>query len=207
MTDRAAFRAWLFAFALTTIMVVVCIAFVDRPVAVFFAGHFHHTTAWHWLHRALASLDLAAIMALFFLLGCGTWVLSGGLLPSWTGTPLLCSWGAMWATAADVIFKRIFGRGWPDPTFIQNHFYGFDLLHGAPRWDSFPSGTAAISAAIAAVLWIATPRWRAMSAAIVVLPCIAVVITNSHWVGDVIAGVFLGVSIGWMTVRLLRSEK
>jgi len=202
MRDNTAFRTWLFAFVATTIMVVMCIAYVDRPVAVFFDRHLRHTVAWDWLNRALAPLDLAVVMALLFLLGCGTWVVSGRLLRSWTQTPLLCSWAAMWATAADIIFKRIFGRAWPDPAYIQNHLYGFRLLHGGPHWESFPSGTAAISAAIASVLWIVMPRWRAIGAVIVVLLCIAVVITNYHWVADVIAGVFLGKSIGWMTVQL-----
>jgi len=202
MSDNIAFRNWLFAFAATAIAVVVCIAYVDRPVAEFFDGHLRHTATRVWLDRALAPLGLAVVMALLFLFGCGNWVMSGRLLGSWTRSPLLCSWAAIWATAADIIFKRIFGRAWPDPTYIQNHLYGFRLLHGGPHWQSFPSGTAAISAAIVSVLWIVMPRWRAIGVLIVALLCAAVVITNQHWVGDVIAGTFLGASIGWMTVQL-----
>ena len=205
MSDDAAFQTWLFAFGATTVVVVVCIAYVDRPVALFFDGHLRRTAAWVWLSRALAPLDLVVIMALLFLLGCGVWVLSGRLLGPWTQTPLLCSWAGMWATAADIIFKHIFGRAWPDPAYIQNRVYEFRLLHGGPHWDSFPSGTAAISAAIAAVLWIKMRRWRAISTVIVVLLCVAVVIANYHWVGDAIAGAFLGTSIGWMAVELHRS--
>jgi membrane-associated phospholipid phosphatase len=166
MSDDNAFRTWLFAFAATTVAVVVCIAYVDRPVALFFDELLRHTVAWVWLSRALVPLDLVVISLLLFLLS---------------------------------------SRAWPDPAYIQNRVYEFRLLHGSPYWDSFPSGTAAISAAIASVLWIKMPRWRAMSAVIVVLLCVAVVITNYHWVGDVIAGAFLGTSIGWMTVRLHRA--
>jgi membrane-associated phospholipid phosphatase len=75
-------------------------------------------------------------------------------------------------------------------------------MHGGPHWQSFPSGTAAISAAIVSVLWTAIPRWRAIGVLSIALLCVAVVITNYHWVGDVIAGTFLGTSIGWMTVQL-----
>ena len=108
----------------------------------------------------------------------------------------------MWATATETIFKRIFGRASADPAYVQNHFHGFHFLHGGFPWDAFPSGTATVSAAIASVLWIVAPRWRAIGVLLVLLLCIAVVVTNYHWVGDVIAGVFLGTSIGWMTVRL-----
>jgi len=199
---RMALRNWLFALAATSVAVVLCIAYVDRPVADFFDAHLRQTTTWVWLDRALASLNIAVVMALLFLFGCGTWIISGRLLRSWTRTPLLCCWAVMWATAAEIIFKHIFGRACPAPTYFQNHLYGFRLLHGGPHWQSFPSGTAAISAAVASVFWVVRPRWRAISALTVALLCVAVVITNYHWVGDVIAGTFLGTSIGWMTVQL-----
>jgi membrane-associated phospholipid phosphatase len=107
----------------------------------------------------------------------------------------------MWATLASFVFKRIFGRAWPDPAYVQNHVYGFHLLHGGSHWQSFPSGTAAISTAIVSVLWMLMPRSRTIGALTVALLCVAVVITNYHWVGDVIAGIFLGALIGWMTVQ------
>jgi membrane-associated phospholipid phosphatase len=202
MSDNATFRNWLFALAVTTIAVVLCIVYVDRPVAEFCDAHVRRTSAWIWLGRGLAPFNFIVVIALLFLLACGAWVKSGRPLHSFTRTPLLCSWAAMWATAAQLIFKQIFGRAWPDPTYIHDHLYGFRLLHASPRWDSFPSGTATISAAIAAVLWIVAPRWRVLGALTVALLCVAVVITNHHWVGDVVAGAFLGTSIGVMTVQM-----
>ena len=201
MSNKAALRFWLLAFAATAIPVAVCIAYVDRPVAEFFDEHLRPTASWVWIQRALAPLDLAVAMALLFLLGCGIWTALGRALASWTRTPRLCSWAAMWATLASFVFKRIFGRAWPDPAYVQNHVYGFHLLHGGSHWQSFPSGTAAISTAIVSVLWMLMPRSRTIGALTVALLCVAVVITNDHWVGDVIAGVFLGTFIGWMTVR------
>jgi membrane-associated phospholipid phosphatase len=202
MSDNVAFRNWVIAFAATLVAVAVCIAYVDRPVAKFFDLHLRHTIAWAWLDRALDPLNIVVLMALLFLFGCGAWIISGRSLRAWTQTPLLCSWAAMWSIAAEIIFKRIFGRGWPDPTYVQNRLYGFHLLHGGPHWQSFPSGTAMASAAIASVLWITAPRWRAIGVLATALSCVAVVIANFHWVGDVVAGAFLGASIGWMTVRL-----
>jgi membrane-associated phospholipid phosphatase len=207
VNDSAAFRNWLIAGAAAAIVVVVCIAYVDRSTAEFFEGHLRHTAAWVWIARALAPIDLAMVTALLFLLACGAWTLSGRALAQWTQAPLLCCWAAMWATAAEIIFKRIFGRAWPDPTYVQGHLYGFHLLHGGPNWESFPSGTAAVSCAIAAVVWIVRPRRRLIAVLIAVLLCVAVVVTNYHWVSDVVAGAFLGVSIGWMTVRLQRWQR
>jgi membrane-associated phospholipid phosphatase len=81
----------------------------------------------------------------------------------------------------------------------------FENKLGGPHWSSFPSGTATISAAIVATIWLIAPRLRLTCALLAGLVCAAVIVTNQHWVSDVIAGAFLGASIGWMTVALLGS--
>lgn len=203
MNEKSEFRVWLLVFIGTVIVVIVCMAYVDRPAAEFFERHVRHTALWVWVRWALAPFDAFVLAALFFLLGCGGWVFSGRPLRSWMRAPLLSSWAAMWAVAADIIFKHIFGRGWVDPTYIQNHLYGFHLLGGGWGWESFPSGTAAISSAIFSAIWNVMPRLRAAGVVIVALLCVAVVINNFHWVSDVVAGTFLGSLIGRITAQLL----
>ncbi len=66
MSDNAAFRTWLFAFGATTVATLVCTAYVDRPIALFFDAHLRHTAAWGWISLALAPLDLVVIAALLF---------------------------------------------------------------------------------------------------------------------------------------------
>jgi len=203
MTDKAAFRNWLLALALCVVAVGLCIGFVDRPLAEWLDAHVRHTEFWAALHLALYPFLLVVLAALFFLIGCGVSMISGRSLRPWTAIPILCSWATMWAVASEIILKRIFGRGWTDPTFVREHLYGFHFLHGETHWDAFPSGTATVSFAILAVLWILRPRWRVAGTATVVLLSVAVVIGNYHWLSDVIAGGFLGVTIGWGTVALL----
>jgi membrane-associated phospholipid phosphatase len=204
MTDKAAFGSWLWALALCVVAVGLCIAYVDRPLAQWLDAHVRHTEFWTALNLALYPALLVVVAALFFLLGCGVSLISGHPLPPWTAIPSRCSWSTMWAVASEIILKRIFGRGWADPVFVRDHLYGFHFLHGETHWDAFPSGTATVSFAILAVLWIRKPRWRTAGTAIVVLLSAAVVIGNYHWLSDVIAGAFLGVTIGWGTVALLR---
>jgi membrane-associated phospholipid phosphatase len=200
------FRNWLIAAAATVILTLVCVAYLDRPLAQFFDLHLRHTPVWNGLYAALFPLGLVPVAAMLCLFACGTWLLSGRSLPDWARTPLLCSWATMWAIAVEIILKRIFGRGWPDPTYVQDHLYGFHLLQGAhEHWNSFPSGTALVSCAIAAVLWHAKPSWRIPVVVLVVVLCAAIVVTNLHWLGDMLPGIFLGVSIGWITVRLRAS--
>jgi len=203
MTGKAAFRCWFLALALCVVAVGLCNAYVDRPLAEWLDTRVRHTELWAALNLALYPFLLVVVVALFFLLGCGIALISGRSLRPWTAVPILCSWSTMWAVASEIILKRIFGRGWADPTFVRDHLYGFHLLHGEFHWDAFPSGTAAVSFAILSVLWIVKPGWRVAGTATVGLLSVAVVIGNYHWLSDVIGGGFLGVTIGWGTVALL----
>jgi membrane-associated phospholipid phosphatase len=206
MISSIAFRRWLLLLALCVTTVVVCVFWFDRPAAEFFSTHFRGTPISNWIMSVLAPLVLIPISALFFLFGAGCRQLSGHPLGKWTQTPLLCSWSTIWAMAAEFIFKDIFGRGSPDSTYFESHLYGFRILHAGPHWSSFPSGTAAIAAALSTTIWLVTPRLRLAVLILTVLICGGVVVTNEHWISDVIAGAFLGASIGWMTVRMLGSQ-
>ena len=59
-----------------------------------------------------------------------------------------------------------FGRYWPEtwindnPSLIRDGAYGFHPFHHGIAYDSFPSGHTARTLVVAAVIWIAYPRWR-----------------------------------------------
>jgi len=201
MQHRAELRNWLIALAATAILVALCVAFVDRPAAIFFDRVLRHTPALAWIARALAPLDLTIAITLLFLIASGIWTGPGRSHPAWMRVPWLVSWAAVWATLATIVLKRVFGRASPDPVYVQAGLYGFRPLHNIPYWHSFPSGTAAISTAIATALWILLPRWRSPGVLLAALLSVAVVVVNYHWVSDVITGIFLGAFIGWITVR------
>ena len=176
--------------------------YVDRPVARLVAATARQNPIDSWIASALELLATVAVIAPLFLIVCACLVISGRRLPPRARTPLLCCWGIVWAIATTTVFKLIFGRAEVDPYVIQGT-YGFNWFHGNHGFEAFPSGTATISAALMTVLWMRIPSWRWLSLLVFLLPTIGVVVTNEHFVGDVIAGGYLGISIGWMTVALL----
>jgi len=187
---------------LCALSVPVCICYLDRPAAEFFNAHVRPYSAWIWLNRLLATLVIIPLAALLFQFGAGLWALFGRRLASWAQTALLYSSGTLWAIATEFVFKQIFGRGSADPTYLVKHLYGFRILHASEGWTSFPSGTAIGTLAIATITWLRFPRRRVAVSILAVLACVGVTITNGHWVSDVIAGMFLGACIGWMTVAI-----
>jgi membrane-associated phospholipid phosphatase len=52
------------------------------------------------------------------------------------------------------------------------------------------------------VLWICYPRFRALYVICTAAVAIGLIGADFHFLGDVIAGGFLGVSVGWLTVAI-----
>jgi membrane-associated phospholipid phosphatase len=202
MPHDLAYRRFLPALALCAGSVLVCVYYLDRPAAEYFNAHVRPFAVWTWLNRLLAPLIVIPVAALFFQFAAGLWLLLGRRLASWTQATLLYSSGAIWALSAEFILKQIFGRGSPNPTYLVNHLYGFRFLSASEGWSSFPSGTATIALTIVTITWLRLPQWRVAVSILAGLACIGVTVTNVHWVSDVIAGMFLGTSVGWMTVAI-----
>jgi membrane-associated phospholipid phosphatase len=135
----------------------------------------------------------------------GLWRLAGKQIARWLDAPLLCSWALMWGLAAEQALKTLFGR-YPPAAYRFQHIYGFRFLHGDIRLDVFPSGTAIAATSVAAVVWVMLPQLRFWAVFISLLLCAAVVYGTFHFLADVIAGAFIGSSIGWMTVQMQSRE-
>lgn len=197
------FPWWLAGLALCALLVAVCARYVDRPIADFFEVHFRQTEGWQWLSHALDLFPLLVATALACLFLAGLWILSGRRLAAWSFVPIECSWATMWALGTERVLKSVFGRPGPDPLYLHHQRYGFEWFHENVRWDSFPSGTALVCAAIGAVIWMLAPKLRWLMLLLFLPLLCAVIVANWHWLSDVIAGTYLGATIGWMTVKLM----
>src|SRR6516225_3347107 len=101
--------------------------------------------------------------------------------------------------------KFIFGRTWPaygEPSFIFEGAYGFHPFHGGPDFGSFPSGHALAVCAVAVILWIYLPMLRALCALSVATISVALLAGDFHFLSDVIAGAFIGVSLSALVVNM-----
>ena len=98
-----------------------------------------------------------------------------------------------------VVLQEVFGRVNPrELLFITD-------LHG-PAWfnytgeysGSFPSGHMIVFTTIAAAMWHFYPRWRYLYAAFLLLLATALIVTEYHFLSDVIGGIYLALVIdGW----------
>jgi membrane-associated phospholipid phosphatase len=198
-------RTWSVAFVLTIAGVVVSYFWLDRPIAQFA----HDQTQQFRLFELLTRIPEFMIpVVLVFIVALGLRALLGRSL---TRIETVLTLAGASLSIVEIIkdqLKFAFGRTWPEtwvrnnPSFIHDGVYGFNPFHGGAGFASFPSGHTAASCAILSVFWICYPRFRGGYALAIALVGIGLVGADFHFLGDVIAGGFLGTLIGWLTVAI-----
>ena len=205
----------LVALAVCAALVTLCYFFVDRPVAFFVHDHGiahlypvrgHPALAWvtypppilqTWAPAVLAALTLRRAF---------------GAFRRWELTLLVACVSLLVAVQFKDTLKFAFGRYWPDtwirhnPSLIQDDAYGFHPFHeeisDEEGWyGSFPSGHTTRAVAIAAVYWVAYRRWRWACVAVPAAVAVGLIGMNYHFVGDVVAGAFVGGLVGVCAAR------
>ncbi len=201
---------WTISLAGTASAAAISYEWLDRPIAHIF----HQTVAHPEQFAELTHLpDPFVPLAVVVFTGLGLWNLSGRLLSWVQNCGLLCSISLIVAETTKAQLKFIFGRTWPDtwihnnPSFLRDGIYGFNFFHGGPEYASFPSGHMAVTCAVASVLWIYFPKARTLYILGALAVAIGLIGANYHFLSDVIAGSFVGVSSGWMVTSLWKAHE
>ena len=204
-----AIKRWLLSLAATAVAAAVSYQWLDRPIALFAHGEIpDHEVFVRLTHIPEPLIPLAVIV----FVGVGLWALSGRALPKLAATAGVASVSLIVAEATKNQLKYVFGRTWPDtwvrnnPSFIHDGVYGFNPLHGGIGYESFPSGHTTLTCAVLSVLWMTYPKLRALYALVFLAVAIGLLGANYHFLGDIIAGAFVGTSTGWMAVTLWRTR-
>ena len=196
---RRLLRKALAAALLCAALVVLCYRFVDRPVA--FYVHDRGLAGYpflKWLTYPPPVLQAWTPVALVALVVRR----ASGPLRRWERAAVAACVGMIVADQFRETLSYAFGRYWPEtwvdgnPSLIRDGAYGFHPFRGGSAYGSFPSGHAARTLAVAAVVWVAYPGWWwacVLGSAAVAVGLIGM---NYHFVGDVVAGGFVGGIVG-----------
>lgn len=187
------------------ILVALCYFFVDRRVAFFvYENRIAHYPGLQELTYPPPILQAWAPVVLAALMIRRAW----GPFRRWEMALLAACIALVLADQFKSTLAFVFGRYWPEtwihdnPSFIRDGAYGFHPFHGGEAYRSFPSGHTARTLALAAVIWVAYPRWRWASIAMSLAVPVGLLGMDYHFVGDVIAGGFIGAVVGTYTAYL-----
>jgi len=195
-------QGWLLA--LTAAVVIIGFYWLDRPIAFWVHAHLGGSGRREFdpVTHIPNPLVPAAVIAFFVL---GLRALAGRSLSRLASAIVVCSVSVTMAQVAKSLLKYVFGRTWPEtwthnnPSLIHDGAYGFHWFQAGTSYESFPSGHMAAICAVISVLWICYPRLKPLWALTALAVAAAIIGANFHFLSDVVAGSFIGVSTGWMT--------
>ena len=102
-----------------------------------------------------------------------------------------------------MLLQYIFGRtsvwGW----LQRGGDIEFSFFTPLSNYHSFPSGHMTVFTAFLAAVWLFYPRYRLFVIALLAILGIALVVTNHHYLGDVISGLFCGILVTAVTCHLI----
>jgi membrane-associated phospholipid phosphatase len=192
------FNAWLLAIVATVAFVLISVRWLDKPIAIFFS----QVMGRERLEFADRIFSIPSIAAVSFVL-LGLHAIRRRQFSKVEAVIAMCTIGTLITTVVKDQLKFVFGRTRPD--FLRYDVYEFNFFKSERFLDSFPSGHAAVAAAIFSIVWILFPRMRGGCAMAIVGANLGLVVLDVHFLSDVIAGTMVGVSVGLFTVATLKA--
>ncbi len=178
-------------------LVTLCILYVDRPVErlvvnwILLNPNSGHAVL---MFDAMAAPSLLPVpCAIVYLLFHTFRRLSGHPAGARAALYLSLSIATAVGTLAKEELKEVIGRPWP-ATWWRYGVYKISPFTMDNLYGGFPSGHTTYIAAPMFVLWWAMPAYRPLWLAVIVAVMIGLVGSGHHFVGDVIAGFFLGMA-------------
>jgi membrane-associated phospholipid phosphatase len=198
---------WFGSAVATAAVVAISFQWFDRPIALMVHHYFRqpHREIFGQLTHIPDPLIPLAVVVLMVL---GMKALYSRSLSNYEATAFVCSLSVVVAESTKDQLKFVFGRTWPEtwvqnnPSFISDGAYGFNLMHGGTAYQSFPSGHMAATCAVISVLWIWYPQLRWLGAIACIAVGVGLVGANYHFLSDVIAGAFVGITAGSMATAI-----
>lgn len=200
-------RGWIAGFAFCALAALASWEWLDRPIALWLHAQQSVSQGRHFLEALTQVPDplIPAGAVLFVVFGIRT--LLRRTFKKLHAVAIVCCFSVIVGETIKNGLKWFFGRPWPESwhgnqSFIRDHLYTFHWLQGGHGYESFPSGHMTATAAVLSVIWLCYSRWRPAYAVLGCIVAAGLVLSNFHFLSDVIVGAFLGAIIGWMTTVL-----
>jgi len=195
----AAGAGWALYALVTLIGIAVCIAYVDRPVALFFhtidpgiaAGARVVTRLGVSTYYLVGTA--AAALALWIWARAASDSAQTARLRAFAAVPLFLFLAIAASGLITDLLKVVFGRARPKLLFA-NETFGFDWWGTKADFWSFPSGHATTVVAIAAALYCLWPRFLPLYVGFAILISLSRAVLGAHYVSDVILAAFIAIA-------------
>jgi membrane-associated phospholipid phosphatase len=185
-------RMWFVTLLLSALAVAVAFLYIDMPLAQRIDGFFRSAKT---VAAGFASVILLGIEAGIALTLVISRIVRGHLSPFREATALGCLTSICAYAINDSLLKPFFGVPDPSQVLHEGQHHLFHLLAGSSRC-GFPSGHMMLAGSFAGVFMRLYPRSVVLLSGLLLIAALLLILGDWHFVSDVIAGTFAGVSIG-----------
>lgn len=195
--QRLRYRIWILSLLVCIPAIAVAFAYFDVPVArrVYGILGSAESLATGFASAVLLSIEAAIVLALVILR-----ITRGRLSPFREATVLACLTSICAYAINDSALKFFFGVPNPGAMF-HGASHAFNLLGGSARC-SFPSGHMVLAGAFAGVFMRLYRTSILPLSVLLLVAAVLLIVGDWHFVSDVIAGAFAGVSAGLLAGEL-----
>jgi membrane-associated phospholipid phosphatase len=192
-TPRVFYRAWLTSLLICALVVAVVFVRFDVPVARHVYGILGSAESLATVFASAVLLGVEAAVALVLVI---IRITRGHLSPFREATLLACLTSICAYAINDSTLKVFFGV--PDPgAVLRGTQHAFNLLGGSSS-SSFPSGHMVLAGSFAGVSMRLFRASILPFSALLLVAALLLIAGDWHFVSDVIAGTFVGVSAGFL---------
>jgi membrane-associated phospholipid phosphatase len=194
MHRKHAFTLSVFAFAGTAVSCLV----LDHPVALWVWNNILKNHVFAGYVADMPDILPLAVVVMTTVLWAGYRIsVRWGGDATRTGFFRLAAWAVPLAFTLKSVLKPLFGR--MTTRFWLHNQAGSDFhwLQGGAGFNGFPSGHMAVTTAFCAAAWGYYPRVRPVCVSVALLVGGALIVTDYHFLGDVLAGAYLGIMVAY----------
>ena len=211
-TWKAIYRLLTVGGLATVALTLIAIRWIDLPLALWIHAHGLDTHLWmRWLlDTPIAATPVAMIYLLVYVIR-RRGAPASRAEQDWS----VVSIALLVSLEVKSVLKLVFGRTWPREVMnvgapkslsydcVASHGYVSDGIHffnffqGADKqYSAFPSGSTVSLLAMVIPIMIIYPRLRWPLAIFTATSLVFFVLTNTHFVGDIVAGLYVGLICG-----------
>lgn len=216
-TWRAVYRLLTLGGIVTAVVVILSIRWIDLPLASWIHAHGLDTHLWmRWL---LDTPIVATPIAMLYMI---VYIVRRRHTPALRAEHdwFIVSIALLISLEVKSVLKLMFGRTWPREVmnvgasknlsdcvvshgYVNDGIHLFNFFHGADKqYSAFPSGSTASLIAMVVPIMIIYPRARWPLIAFTAVSLAFFVLTNTHFVGDILAGLYVGLICGCVPMAL-----
>jgi membrane-associated phospholipid phosphatase len=195
---------WIGSALLLAPILVLCVQFVDVPLALYVKEHLYGNRHWSRLTSDLPDLLLIVVLVTT-LLALSLYLVRTrkGIYDDATSFDKLLAWAAPVSYLAKDVLKSVFGRV-NTRTWLQDpQLYRFDWFERRQGFEGFPSGHMLVIVTLLAAAWRFYPRSRGLCLSLAIILGVALIVTDYHFLSDVLAGAYLGIGVEAVVFRML----